>query len=296
MTEEELTEMALLKAQAIRNQEQAEQTAQTAQTAQIKTPNPAEGIKQPQAQTPELTPELTPEPEVKIPAEFKEVEIGENKVIHYKSWTGKTKKKLVQFSNEYSTDDMDNIETQDSLLQILIYDNLFEKDIYLNTIEEQYLVLLIKNESINETISFAAVCPKCSVENIIEDKFKSCVSYEKNKYPLKDEKFDCTYVDIYNKKEFEKTTSDYLDSDSWDGVSTKLDLEIASHIQKDGMGPVKIMDWMDELSLKDLKEITKNLEKVQANIIIKKRKKCQSCGTVQLFKTNEVTDLFSEIV
>lgn len=289
-TEEELTKMAILKAQSL----------EKAPDIDIN-PKPNNDVVEPIPPAPtqptEKTPEIKTEQNIKKPLEEKvkdkfkyKVILGKNKEVHYTNWTGKTKKifnkLLEQKGEEISLDDISSK---------LIRDYIQEQDIYLSALEEQYLIVKIRDISLSDEYTFVSNCPHCDEMETITDKTSNIFKYRKSKFPKKIG--DVEYVDIESNSVFKKTVDSILNSPDYDGISTIGDIEIAMHLKIEGKEtPLEIMDYIDTLPLKDIQVILDNLSEVSSDLKMGVERVCKKCGERGFFECEEIPNVFEELL
>ncbi len=285
MDEKALTQAAILKAQAL-NKEQTKRdnklkdevkevlkTAKTAKTAEVA----------------EVTKTEVTEDNPEFPFS---VQLGNTKTVHFKTWTGKTKKQL----NKLVGEDISEISLFENLIKILVQDHIAEPEMYLSEIEQQYLVMCIKAESLTEDFEFEGQCSICSNYKVIQSKIKESITYTKNSYPASFKKFNLEFVDISLTKTLQNTAETYINSEEYDGITTETDIEIAMHISKDGLTSIEVMDWLDELSLKELREVTEKLSGCSAKVDIKVNEYCPDCEKTTIFASPNLPNIFDDLL
>jgi hypothetical protein len=298
MTQEELTQIAVLKAKA-------EKKIQDERKRRIaETPNELEKISESETQEKSdseldiLEPKTQPYQNEDYPYE---IVLGENKSFRFNVWTGLTKKKLKKITNDIKEDEYQTLENFNKVLDVIIYDHIDNPDLYMSEVEQQYVALKIRSVSIDDKILFHGICPACKELNEVQTNISSNLWYEEIKYPKTNEQLEIEYVDIESKSDFENKVSEYIDDIDYDDLTTESDIEMAMHIKKlypDGavMSYNEILDWMDTLDLKNLKIVLSDLADCSAKLKLEAEHTCDSCGETHVFETIEMPNVFAEIL
>ena len=275
MTEEEITKMAILKAQA----DSVHETRITQNTSSQETV--------PQAQ-PELEQTILTKTE-DSPTYPYTLNLGNKKNISFKAWTGKTKKQIKAISE---SEDVTNKE----IIDILIRENISPDTTYLSVIETQYVMLHIRAKSLDNLYIATGTCAVCEGEEEIEIDIYKDVNYKPGMFPKTLSSHEIDIIDISSYDELLKVSNDYMDSADYDGITTEADIEIAMHIKNGDMTPLEILDWMDNLDLKNLSIVTTEMNNLSPDFSISKTHQCVSCDKEQKFNTLDLPDVFVEIL
>ncbi len=321
LTEAEKTKMAVLQAQGNSkrkerskeiNEARAEKVSTQTQSqpqAPLKVSTPstpstlmdsAKGTK-PQMETSAMTTETTDDVSdldiIKKEYPF-EVQLGITKAVHFKPWTGRTKKEFNKLISD--TNDVEELNI-DRTMKILIRDYIFEKDIYLSDIEYQYLLLRLRDESLSDECQFESMCPECNEMKTISAKTSEVYRFVPSQYPKEDSEIGVTYIDINSDSDFEKQVSEITDSKDYDGITTGTDIEVAMHIKKDQKTPLEILDMIDNTTLKNLTKMMENLRGTAPSLEMYKEdnctnRECKMYGKSVKYYTDDIPDVFSELI
>ena len=288
-TEEELTQMAILKAESLKKNLPEEQIPEKEQPIQPQPKKQKNIVNDVHSETKNNNKTVKPLEE-NIQEKYKyKVDLGNNKTVHYTNWTGKTKKvfnKLIETKGEdISVDDIS---------ETLIREYIQEQDIYLSPLEEQYLIVKIRDVSLSTKYTFVSECPNCSEVQEITDSTKNIFKFKKSKFPQKINGIE--YVDIPSNSVFKKTVHEIQNSPTYDGLSTQADIEIAMHLKIDNKTPQEVMDYIDTLSLKEIEEILSNLSKISSDLKMGTEKTCKKCSQKGFFECDEIPNVFVELV
>ncbi len=284
MTEAEKTEIAILKAKAEKqnNLRRAEETKESK-----KTTSPLEKTVEADENSKKVNEKL---PDIKnYPFE---VQLGKEKSVRFKPWTGKTRKKFTKLFKDVKS--MDDVNLK-QVIQILITDNIEDKDAYLSDIEQQYILSLLRKESIEDKFNFDGYCEHCGEMQNIKTKVSEVNKYTKNNFPI--EINNIIYKDIDSKSTLDKNVKDIIEKEDYDGLTTEYDVEVALHIDfKDGKNPLETLDYMDSLPINTLDEVLlqylNNSSKFEMNIT----KVCNKCSMESLYKTTEIPGLYQSLL
>lgn len=222
-----------------------------------------------------------------------EVRLGKEKIVRFKPWTGKTRKKFTKlFKDVKSMDDVDLKQ----VIQVLITDNIENKDTYISDTEQQYLLTLLRKESIDDKFSFDGYCEHCGEIQTIKTKVSEVNKFKTNNFPIEIE--EILYKDIELKTDLDKNVKEIIEKEDYDGLTTDYDIEIALHLEfKDKkMSPIEILDYMDSLPINALDEILlqylNNSSKHDMEIV----KVCNKCSRESLYKTTEIPGLYQSLI
>jgi len=225
--------------------------------------------------------------EIKAPLAKNELQLG-SRVITISPWTGKTKKRFkkeFEFATEMSDVDFTKI------LDILVYDH-FKEDFLLTDKELQYVLGQLKIISISDEATFEATCPSCNAANKITTGISENVQFNGDTLPAKHNGFE--FLNI-SKTEFDKLATDILESDDYDGLTTIQDLEVAAKIQFKGSTPKETINILDELSIKDIKDVMSIFGSHLAVYDLSVDRTCTGCQTEQNFEVEIITGIFETL-
>ncbi|MHA1691916.1 MAG: hypothetical protein ACTSU7_09810 [Candidatus Heimdallarchaeaceae archaeon] len=227
-----------------------------------------------------------------------EVVLGKDKIVHFKAWTGRTKKEFNKLIED--TNDVEELNI-DRTMKILIRDYIFENDIYISDIEQQYLLLRFRDESLSDECSFTSLCPECNTPKEIKAKTKDVYRFFPGSYPKEDSDLGVTYVDIKKNSDFTEMVSKIISSKNYDEITTGTDIEIAMHIKKDQKTPIEILEMIDNTNLKNLARMMENLRSAAPSIEMYAIEKCSNRDCKMYDKdvkyyTDDIPDVFGELV
>ncbi len=297
MTEAEKTEMAILKAKADqKTKSQIEQSKTQEKKAQEKIQadellnKPKESKIEPKIETKE--PKKPKEPKVDKNKFPYEVKLGENKIVNYKPWTGKTKKKFKKlFEHLENPEDIDF----KGVIRILIRDNIDTPNLYISDDEQQYLTALIRKVSIQDDFEFSGVCDYCGAEQTIKTKISNAIKYRPNKFPQT--KGGVVFKDIESYDYLIDVVDDIINSDDYDGLTTEADIEFALHLELDkSTSPLEVLDKIDEMPLNQLDVLMNTIEDMSSDMKIKEEKTCKECSKKSEFSSSEIPGLFESLL
>ncbi len=276
MTQKELNEMAILKAKADKAQRDAEKAE----------------VKAEKAEKAEVKAEKAEKAEVKVDIKKYpfDVKLGENKTIHFKPWTGKTKKKFRKVFEKL--EDINDLDFDD-VVRVLIRDNVSDYDVYLSDSEQQYLTALLRKESIADEFEFDSECEYCQSLQHIKTSVTESVEYTMNQFPKKLNNTE--FIDIKSQSLLKDIEQDIINSQDYDGITQEKDIEFALHINNN-KSPLETLDWIDDLPLKDISVVYDNLKSVSSEMTMKVQKHCTECGKESNFIAQEIPGLFESLL
>jgi len=299
MTEQRLTEMALLKVEA--NKKNDQRRAREDKEQEQKLPDPTPELKSQEPERPEELNELK-EVEVKLDPETGEnmskygyqVKLGNDKIVHYTHWTGRTKKQfnksleVVSEKSEVSEVDLEN------MLSMLVRDYISDPDVYLSSVEMQYMLTILREVSVSDEIQYTGVCPECKHSQIIDDKINNIYQYTPGDYP---QEVDDTvsFVDIESQSVLNNSFKALEKSKDYDGITSIDDVEIALHISA-GTDLNGTLNQLDEMNLKTLKSVMKGLSNCAPKMNMGVTIQCENCNKEVFFETYDIPDVFEDLI
>lgn len=220
------------------------------------------------------------------------VKLGKNKEVNFKPWTGKTKKKFTKlFTGVTDLNDVD----LNQVVKVLILDNLSEDDIYLSEAEQQYIMALLRRESIDDKFEFEDYCEHCTALQKIKTTITESGKYVKNNFPVEIDSI--IFKDIKSQKELDKITKDILEADDYDGLTTKRDIETALCIDfKENLNVLQTLDRIDDLDLKTLTKVLDDFRDSSSSIETSVTKECTECNKESKFTTSEIPGLYETLM
>jgi len=161
-------------------------------------------------------------------------------------------------------------------------------------VEQQFLLGEIKRISLGDDIETVEECPECLTENTIKTKLDVCMVYKKNELPSKYND-EIELVDIPNKEFLNKTIQDIKESDDYDGITTDADIESALHFKIQGKNTKQVIDYLDNLPLKDVENLISALEAKLPNTEFKYKKTCKGCNKKVEFNVDITQGIFETL-
>jgi len=225
------------------------------------------------------------------------IPLGKNKAVTIKPWTGKTKKRIRKLFEFVENPEEIDLKT---LIKVLVYDHI-EEDVFLNEGEIQYLLGEIRKISIGDTIKITSECPICDTPNVINCETSDFLHYTDNNFPFSIEIDDLNSTvinikDIETLKEYETTVSEILESEDYDGYTSEKDIEIAMHLEIDKLSTKEIINYLDNTSVRTVKEILNAIEKVSPKCEMTYEAKCKNCQDVVNFNIEIMQDIFENLL
>ncbi len=220
------------------------------------------------------------------------VKLGKNKEVNFKPWTGKTKKKFKKLFNFLTQED--DVPYKE-IIQILIYDNISDSEIFIDTHEQQYLLSLMRKESLRNSFEFEGNCKHCHEPQTIKSTMTESILYKESNFPFKYSD-ELTFVDIPNRTLSESIFENIQNANDYDGLTVMTDVEMVLHFKyKNEKTPLEILDILDDTNLKELTNIQEALDTCSSKMELGVTKVCVECGKESKFVTDEIPDLFESL-
>ena len=268
MTEKELTEMAMAKAAG-------------------EAPK-AEAFVPPKTSKKTVKPKEVKETENPKAAEIKllknQVDLG-GRIATLVPWNGKTKKKFKKVF-EFIEDPRD-VDFK-KLMKVLVIDQVKE-DISLADAEIQYIMAELYDISISGDVSVETDCPSCGNPTKITSTIAKDMKFEKNQLPKKHK--DIMFENVPYSTVI-KNVRDIMEDDNYDGITTEADIETATRIKIPGKNIKQTINYLDELSIKEIEELMKSYEAALPKFTLEHTQKCRDCDVDQEFEVELITNLF----
>jgi len=219
-----------------------------------------------------------------------QITLGKNKVVTIKPWTGKTKKKFKKiFEFVERPEDIDFKQ----VMKTLLYDHIKE-DIYLNEGEQQYLLAEIKKISLNDNFNESINCYNCDNKIHINKKIDEVLKYKENKLPKKYNNIE--FVDIKNLESLENEIKQIKESIDYDGLTSDQDVEFAMHIKIKDKTTKEIIEYLDNLAIKDLTDIIKNITEVLPSCSTEIELICPKCQHTDVYDIDITKEIFESLL
>ena len=282
MTEQEMTKAAILKATADKiGTSRIEESVKAAKTVKES---------KPEAKEPE-----DKKQKVDIKKYPFNVKLGKNKEVNFKPWTGKTKKKFTKIFR--GIEDMNDVDL-DQVVQVLILDNISNPELYLSEPEQQYLMSLLRKESIKDQFEFEEFCEHCDEVQTIKTSITKAVKYTPSALPTYDDNLKIRFVDIPTKKTLDDLVDKIITNNSaYDGLTVRADIETSLHLEfKNKMTPLQILDVLEELPLNKLGDVLDELKRLSSSIKTEVNKNCTACGKESIFSIQEIPGLYETLM
>jgi len=103
-------------------------------------------------------------------------------------------------------------------------------------------------------------------------------------------------VDIKTLKFLEDTINSIINSEDYDGITTETDIETALHINIEGKSINEVMDYLDEMPIKDTSDIMKTLKETLPRCDLEYNTSCKKCRKEVKFVIDLSQDIFEELL
>jgi hypothetical protein len=210
------------------------------------------------------------------------IKLGKEKIVTIKPWKTKTKKEFLNLIKK-NNGDFKNIK-ESEVLKVLLTPYIEPNDIFLSDAEKEYLIICIRNISLDNNISFLIECSGCGEKIPVKCEIMDLVKYQENQYPIILN--DISWIDIKN-----NTQSKY--KDYMPGT-----IEMLSHIS-DYKGEVnldKMVEIYDNMELKESDDLYKDYTTIRSSIKIEREETCPYCSELDTYYLESVPDLFEPLL
>ena len=212
------------------------------------------------------------------------LKLGKQKQVEIQPWKTKTKKEfLTVIKNK-----QDKLDEND-IFNILIKPYITPNDIYLSDDEIQWIMINIRNISLDNNMNFLVEC-SCGNDIEIKCKLMDLCKYTENQYPII--KDDIAWRDIKNKDELiknQKTNEDEI---------PKI-IEMLSHIDKiegKSLPFSDIVEYNDDLPLNDGNKMLETYDEIKSTIVISYVAECPNCKKTKTFKFENIPNFFDPLL
>ena len=220
-----------------------------------------------------------------------QIKLGKNKIVTIKPWTGKTKKKIRKFfEGVENPEDIDFI----AVIKTLLYDYIKE-DVYLNEGEQQYLLMKIREISIDTGVDSSVECPICYTENQINTTTDKIIHYKENQLPFQFNE-NIELIDIESLTSLEKEYNNFVEDDDYDGITTLGDVESALHIKIQDKNLKEVIDYLDNASIKETQDIFNKLRDLLPKCELYYSKVCKNCNDEVKFEIDVTESIFESLL
>jgi hypothetical protein len=215
-----------------------------------------------------------------------ELKLGKNKTIEISAWKTKTKKDFLNIIREKEK----NL-SEDDVLDVLIKPYIKPNDIYFSEAELQWILINLRNISIESNMKFLIDCSNCKEEITIECKLMDLCDYKLNSFPII--KGERAWKDISNLNELKEYVKKYKDE-------FPKNIEMLLHL--DGVGKNKFnsfnekIEYFDNLDLQEGNTLLSEFDEINSNIKLSYKIKCPHCDNIDTYIFEEIPDFFEPLL
>jgi hypothetical protein len=215
-----------------------------------------------------------------------ELKLGKNKIIKISPWKTKTKKDFLNIIRKKEK----NI-SEDDIMDVLIKPYIESNDIYFSDDELQWILINLRNISVDNNIKFLIECGNCKKDIIIECKLLDLCEYTENQYPII--KNNQTWKDINNLEEYKSSIQSYPDE-------FPKNIEMLLHLEAIGdkrFNSIKErIEYFENLDLESGNNLVKEYEDIKSNIKLFYKTKCSHCDYKSKYTFDEIPDFFEPLL
>ncbi len=214
------------------------------------------------------------------------LKLGENKEVELTAWKAKAKKDFVKLFKTKDT----NI-TEKDVLDTLVYPYITNPGIYYSEDEIQYILIKLREISVNAPIKFMIECEECETENNVETDLAGLVDYKESKYPIEID--GIVWRDLKEKNE-------YIRNSKNNPEETPLDVKIFSHVESIKGKPVSriqdVVDYVENLTFAEEEDFVKAFNKANSSIDIHYVVKCSKCDFERDYDFDVIPTFFDPLM
>jgi DNA-directed RNA polymerase subunit M/transcription elongation factor TFIIS len=215
-----------------------------------------------------------------------EVKLGKNKIVEVKPWKTKTKKDFLKIVKAKQLDIV-----EEDLVNSLVLPYVTPNDIYFSSDEIQYLLVILREISINENIITELICKKCNESFDVSKNVKDFCKYQTSQYPVTIGKY--TWRDIKSSNSVQNISKKHPDE-------LQNDIEMLLHIEAiDGKmveSFEEILDYFENLELDESKTIYEDYDKVKSKLSLEFDETCPKCGDRNTYYFETIPNFFDPLL
>jgi len=215
-----------------------------------------------------------------------EILLSEDKSVNISPWKSKTRKQFIKLFKEKKTDVL-----EDDIVDILVMPYIEPNNIFLSSDEIQYLLIKIREISLDNKISFIMECENCKEDFDVDIELNKLVNYSPGNFSKAS---ICEWTDELNKDTFKKSLEKYPDE-------VPKDLEMLIHIKscndKDyTLDLDKLIDDFDDFKLSEILNIKNEYSEVKSKLEISSTIKCTKCGFSKKYQFDVIPSFFDPLM
>jgi hypothetical protein len=201
-------------------------------------------------------------------------------------WKTKTKKDFLNIikNKEKNLSEVD-------ILNTLVYPYIEPNNIFMNDAELQWVLINLRNISIDNNMKFLIECSNCNDDIVIECKLLDLCKYKENEYPTIKNNREWKDIDSLdalknaiknNKSEFPKNIEMLLHLDSANGEKFK-------NIEEK-------INYLDNLNLEEGNILSNEFKDIDSEIKLEYKTKCPHCEYKTNYIFEEIPDFFDPLL
>lgn len=204
------------------------------------------------------------------------------KEIKFRKWKVKDKKKFLQ-----------NKSDPLKIKEALVYDCLEDNDIALSEEEYKYMLIRIREESIDEKVQYEFTCDHCNqsfdfeanLNEINKPIFKEYGDIIVGKHIFK-------MTNLRNRNFYENTILGMDDEE--ERALVDFILHVDSYNSQDGLSFEGLVDVINDLDVKDFEKIFKQWEDMKFKVDNIEPVSCPHCGNVEQYEFDDLPGFFPD--
>lgn len=210
-----------------------------------------------------------------------------NKVIKFRKWKVKDRKKFIKILNEL--DDINDFSTTKEL----VYDCLEDKNTILSSEEFRYVLGQIRKESVGDTIEVSLLCETCGEEYNSSLKIDDVIKPSGQDYTeVKFDDVSVSFGEVVNKEYYDKKLEE---SETPEEVYMN---DFLYHISKiDGNETftfAELEEYIDNMNIDVLDKVLDEWDKMRFTVNDVCSTQCSHCDTVETYSFDDLPGFFPE--
>jgi len=215
-----------------------------------------------------------------------ELTLGKNKTVTLKPWKTKTKKDFLNIIKKKEK----NLSEED-ILEVLINPYVEPNDIYFSDDELQWILINLRNISIDNNMKFLIECSNCNEDILVECKLLDLVQFRENQYPIiKNER---GWKDIESLQDYKKGIKQYSDE-------FPKNIEMLMHLDtvegKKFNSLAEKIEYFEDLDLLEGNKIVDEYNEVKSKIDLSYKTKCPHCDYEGKYIFEELPNFFEPLL
>ena len=217
------------------------------------------------------------------------VNLGPEKKVEISFWRAKTKKDFIKLFKEKE----ENVSEQD-IIDILIKPYIDNKEIWLSPEEVQYILIKIRELSIEDNLNFSVDCTLCNNSFNIDIPINELYTFKENNFPVEIKDY-VTFRELYDSNIVEEFKEKYKNEYIPLSLIIML-LHIENYKNTKITSFEQILEIYNNLTFKEEEILNKTYNENKASLDIEGKFICPHCETSDTYKFDVIPTFFDPIL